>query len=76
MPVAAQLASLPIVIYHFNLLSFWAPLVNIIIVPLVGILVPLLFLALSISLVAVKLAEPFCFWVAVLFTVCFSSLNL
>jgi len=58
-PVAAQLASLPIVIYHFNLLSFWAPLVNIIIVPLVGILVPLLFLALSISLVAVKLAEPF-----------------
>ena len=58
-PVAAQLAALPITIYYFNTLSFWAPLVNVIYVAMVGILVPLLFISLLISFVFFFLAQPF-----------------
>jgi len=60
-PVAAQLASLPITLYHFNTLSLWAPLMNLIVVPVVSFLVPLLFAALLLALVWVKLAQPFIF---------------
>ncbi|KJS87228.1 MAG: hypothetical protein JM58_05030 [Peptococcaceae bacterium BICA1-8] len=58
-PVAAQMASLPITLYYFNTLSLLAPLMNLIVVPIVSILVPLLFVALLSALVWVELALPF-----------------
>ena len=61
MPVAAQMAALPITLYHFNTLSLLAPLMNLIVVPIVSILVPLLFGALLFASIWVKLAQPFIF---------------
>ncbi|MDK2822653.1 MAG: competence protein ComEC [Clostridia bacterium] len=58
-PFAAQLAALPVVVYHFNLVSLWAPLINILIVPVIIIVVPLLFGALGLAVIWIKLAEPF-----------------
>lgn len=55
--LAAQLVSAPLVAYHFYLFSAYAPLVNVVIVPLVGILVPLLIGALAVSLCLPFLAE-------------------
>ena len=60
-PVAAQMAALPITLYHFNTLSLLAPLMNLIVVPIVSILVPLLFGALLFASIWVKLAQPFIF---------------
>jgi len=36
--LAAQLATMPLLIYHFNLISFIAPLANLLLVPLVGVI--------------------------------------
>jgi len=36
--IAAQLATMPLLIYHFNLISFIAPLANLLLVPLVGVI--------------------------------------
>lgn len=71
-PLAAQMAALPVIVYHFNLVSFWAPLMNVLIVPLIGILVPLLFVAVTLAVVWVKLAEPFLYLAAgIIFTLQF-----
>ncbi len=36
--LAAQLATMPLLVYHFNLVSFIAPLANLLLVPLVGVI--------------------------------------
>ncbi len=36
--MAAQLATMPLLVYHFNLISFIAPLANLLLVPLVGVI--------------------------------------
>lgn len=45
--LAAQLGSLPLVAYYFYQLSLLAPLVNLLVVPLIGLIVPLLLLSLT-----------------------------
>ncbi|MFZ7103332.1 MAG: DNA internalization-related competence protein ComEC/Rec2 [Peptococcaceae bacterium] len=58
-PVAAQLAALPLTVYYFNTLSLLAPFYNILLVPLVAFLIPLLFAALVLSFFYSGLAQPF-----------------
>lgn len=58
-PVAAQLASIPLTLYHFNTLPLLAPLVNLLVVPIVSLLVPLLFVAIFLATMGLKLAQPF-----------------
>jgi len=36
--IAAQLATMPLLVYHFNLIPFIAPLANLLLVPLVGVI--------------------------------------
>lgn len=55
--LAAQLVSAPLVAWHFYLFSAYAPLVNILVVPLIGILVPLLIAALAVSFCLPFLSE-------------------
>ncbi len=55
--LAAQLVSAPLVAWHFYLFSAYAPLINIIVVPLIGLLVPLLIGALALSLCVPFLGE-------------------
>lgn len=58
-PVAAQMASLPVTLYHFNTLSLLAPLMNLIVVPIVSVLMPLLFITLFLAFFWGTLAQPF-----------------
>jgi competence protein ComEC len=60
-PIAAQMASIPITLYHFNTLSLLAPLMNLFVVPIVSILVPLLFISLFLAFIWITIAQPFIF---------------
>ncbi|MFZ5946012.1 MAG: DNA internalization-related competence protein ComEC/Rec2 [Bacillota bacterium] len=57
-PLAAQLATLPLTVYYFNTLSFLAPFYNLLAVPIVSLLIPILFGALFLSIISVYLAQP------------------
>lgn len=62
-PVAAQIASLPIVVYYFNLASFIAPLINVLIVGLVSLLVPFLIVTILLSFISPLLVSPLVFFI-------------
>ncbi|SMB90819.1 competence protein ComEC [Desulfonispora thiosulfatigenes DSM 11270] len=64
--LAAQIASLPIVVYYFNLISFVAPLVNVLIVGIVSVLVPLLLATILISFGSTLVVSPLIFFCNVL----------
>lgn len=49
--LAAQLGSMPLIAYHFYMISLFSPLVNVLVVPVIGILVPLVLLALTMALI-------------------------
>lgn len=55
--MAAQLATMPLLIYHFNLISFIAPLANLLLVPLVGVIMLAGFTGCVTGLVFLPIAE-------------------
>lgn len=59
--LAAQLASAPLTAWHFYLFSAYAPLLNLLVVPIIGLLVPLLIIALALSFVLPPLSG-LAFW--------------
>lgn len=61
--LAAEVVSAPFIAYHYHLLTPLGVVANLLMVPLVGCLVPLVFLALLLSLFGMTPALPF-FWVA------------
>ncbi|NLT96245.1 MAG: DNA internalization-related competence protein ComEC/Rec2 [Clostridia bacterium] len=57
-PIAAHLASMFITLYHFNTVSLLSPLINLIVVPVVSLLVPLLFIAVIFAPLGI-ISQPF-----------------
>ncbi|MCL2337122.1 MAG: ComEC/Rec2 family competence protein [Firmicutes bacterium] len=57
--IAAQLATLPLLVYHFNQVSLIAPLANLLLVPLVGVIMLAGFVGCVAGLIFLPLAELF-----------------
>lgn len=57
-PIVAQLASMPLTLYYFNMVSLVAPLANIIFVGLISFLVPLIIIVLLLTFIIPFLVQP------------------
>ncbi len=61
--LAAELVSAPFIAYHYHLLTPLGVVANLLMVPVVGFLVPLVFVALLLSFLGMPVALPF-FWLS------------
>ncbi|KAB3539082.1 ComEC/Rec2 family competence protein [Alkaliphilus pronyensis] len=57
--IAAQLGTMPIMAYHFNEISIVAPITNLLIVPLLGVLITLAFISITIGAISIGAASIF-----------------